>query len=194
MFAALICVVNCVPFTNVVANSVPFQRIFVLVTKLEPFTVSVKAGLPANVLVGDRLLSEGTGLVFVTVKLTGVEVPPPGAGLTTITGTLPAVAISAAVICAFTELELTKVVGRALPFHCATELVMKFVPLIVNSKAALPSTACAGERVVMAGTGLGPITVNGIGLDIPPPGAGLNTVTAGVPALTMSLAAILAVS
>ncbi len=48
-------------------------------TKLEPFTVSVKAPPPAVVAVGDRLESDGAGLAgFVTVKGRDPLVPPPG--------------------------------------------------------------------------------------------------------------------
>ena len=100
--------------------------------KLVPATVSVKAAAPANTLFGVRVVTAGNGLVLAIVKLTALEVPPPGAGLTTVTGLLPAVATSAAVICAFKVFELTKVVVRALPFHWTTDALMKLPPLSVN--------------------------------------------------------------
>jgi len=98
MSAAFICAVSCVAFTNVVARSAPFQRTFESTVKLDPPTVSVNALPPADALPGVRLLSTGTGFVLVIVKLRAGEVPPPGDGLTTVTGTLPDVATSAAVI------------------------------------------------------------------------------------------------
>ena len=48
--------------------------------KLPPFTVSVKAGLPATALLGERVLAVGTGLGAVMVNVSALEVPPPGAG------------------------------------------------------------------------------------------------------------------
>jgi len=192
--AAVICAVNWFAFTNVVTRSAPFQRTFESGMKLDPPTVSVKAEAPANTLFGVRVLRVGDGLVLAIVKLTALEVPPPGAGLTTVNGLFPAVATSAAVIWAFNILELTKVVARALPFHWTTEALMKLPPLSVNSNAALPSTTCEGDRLASVGTGFGPTTVSVTDPDMPPPGAGLKTVTAGVPALTTSAAVMAAVS
>ena len=52
--------------------------------KFEPVAVSVKDPLPAVLLLGLILLSEGEGLV--TVKFVELEVPPPGLGLRTVIG------------------------------------------------------------------------------------------------------------
>ena len=49
--------------------------------KLEPFTVSVKAALPALAEAGFKLVIAGTGLELWIVKLLVFEMPPPGAGL-----------------------------------------------------------------------------------------------------------------
>src|ERR1019366_3042854 len=46
-----------------------------------------------------------------------LDVPPPGAGLTTVTVAVPFVAMSAAGIAAFNFEALTKVVARGLPFQ-----------------------------------------------------------------------------
>jgi len=75
-----------------------------------------------------------------------------------------------------------------------SEALTKLVPLSVNSKAPLPPTTWAGERVVIDGTGFGPTTVSVVELEVPPPGAGLKTVTAGVPALATSAAVMAAVN
>ena len=65
-------------------------------TKAEPVTVSVKAGDPATNAFGAIDVRTGTGLLI--VKVSGLDVPPPGAGVETVTDAVPAVAISAAVI------------------------------------------------------------------------------------------------
>ena len=50
----------------------------------------MKAAPPAGVLVGASDVSAGTGFVAaLMVNDTAFEVPPPGAGFTTVTGTLP---------------------------------------------------------------------------------------------------------
>ena len=54
---------------------------------------------------GLRVVRVGTGLL--TVKLTALEVPPPGVGLKTVTGKVPAEAISAAVMAAVSWVGLT---------------------------------------------------------------------------------------
>ena len=65
--------------------------------KLVPFTLRVKAGPPAVAEEGLRLVVVGTGLSgTLIVKVWAFEVPPPGAGLNTVTLAVPAEAISAA--------------------------------------------------------------------------------------------------
>jgi len=144
-------------------------------------------------------------LKSVTVKLTELEVPPPGVGFTTVTAAVPALAISAAVIAAVSCVALTKVVVRALPFHCATELLMKFVPVSVNVNAAPPTPVEVGAIEVSVGTGFAAVIVNVNAFEVVPditpnglttPGTtvGVNTVTDAVPAAAMSDAGIAAVN
>jgi hypothetical protein len=45
------------------------------------------------------------------------------------------------------------------PPKLTTEAAMKFVPLIVSVKAALPATVLFGEIVVIVGAGLDPLDV-----------------------------------
>ena len=71
---------------------------------------------------------------------------------------------------------------------------MKPLPLTLRVNAALPETALAGESEVIDGSGLAPLIVKFVALDVPPPGAGLKTVTLAVPALAMSPAGTEAVS
>ncbi len=62
-------------------------------------------------------------------------------------------------------------------------------------KADPPAVADEGLRPVVVGTGLfAALIVKVWALEVPPPGAGLNTVTAAVPAVAMSEAGIAAVS
>ena len=81
---------------------------------------------------------------------------------------------------------------RATPFQFTTEVLTKFVPFTVNVKPAPPTVAELGERDVSVGTPLSIMNVCGVG-DMPPPGAGLNTVTGTVPPVTRSLLGTVAV-
>ena len=72
---------------------------------------------------------------------------------------------------------------------------MKLLPVTVRVKAGPPAVAEMGERVVMLGIGLlAGLMVKVWAEEVPPPGAGLKTVTEVVPAATMSVAGIAAVS
>lgn len=79
---------SCVALTKVVARALAPKLTNEVETKPVPFTVRVKAAPPALALVGEMVVIVGAGLF--TVKLTGLEVPPPGAGLVTVTLKLPA--------------------------------------------------------------------------------------------------------
>ena len=129
----------------------------------------------------------------VIVNVAELEVPPPGAGLNTVTLAVPPEAISALLICAVSCPLLTKVVVRGLPFQLTTELATKPVPFTVSTKLAPPTAVDEGLSVVIVGTGL-PVIVNVAELDVPPPGVGLNTVTLAVPADAISVLLICAVS
>jgi hypothetical protein len=63
--------VSCVALTKVVVRLPPFQLTTELDTKLEPFTVRVKAGPPAVALVGEIVLIAGVGFGG------GLDDPPP---------------------------------------------------------------------------------------------------------------------
>ena len=93
------------------------------------------------------------------VKLIALEVPPPGAGLVTVTAGTPVELMLAERMAAVNCVELTKVVAVADPPKLTTEAATKFVPLIVSVKAALPATVLFGEIVVIVGVGLDPLDV-----------------------------------
>ena len=71
----------------------------------------------------------------VTSKNAVFEVPPPGAGLNTVTEPEPAAARSGAVIAAVSCVLLTKVVVRAVPFQFTMEPETNPVPFTVSVKA-----------------------------------------------------------
>ena len=73
------------------------------------------------------------------------------------------------------------------------ELEMKLVPLTVKVKLLLPTTFEVGEKLVMVGTGL-LLTVNLWTFEVPPPGAGLNTVILNTPTAVRFEAGMTAVS
>ena len=98
-----------------VGRSDPFQRTTDPLTKFEPLTVRVKAGPPAVAEAGLMLASTGAGLMI--AKATSFELPPPGAGLKTVTEAEPAPATSLAGMDAVNRLPLAKLVARLLPFH-----------------------------------------------------------------------------
>lgn len=146
-------------------------------------------------------------LKSVIVNVNEFDVPPPGVGFTTVIAAVPLAAISAAVIAAVSEVALTNVVVRALPFHCAVDPLMKLVPVSVIVNAAPPAPVNVGEIAVSVGTGFGAVIVNVSAFDVTPDGnpcarafaplkttVGVNTCTDAVPAVAISAAVIAAVS
>src|SRR4030095_7511332 len=63
-----------------------------------------------------------------TVNVNGADVPPPGAGVKTVTATLPAVATSAPAIDARSCVALRNVVARSAPFQRMTHDRTKVLP------------------------------------------------------------------
>src|SRR6267143_5615650 len=185
-----IAAVSCVALTNVVVRVAPFHLTVLPLTKPVPDTVSVKAGPLTSALLGVRAVSVGAGLF--TVNVWAAEVQPPGAGVTTVICGVPAVATSAAAIAAVSWVALTNVVVRPAPFHCTLAPLTKLLPVTVRVKAAPPTVALGGESDVTVGPGL--VIVNVCAAEVPPPGAGVTTVTGGVPVAAMSAAGIAAVS
>jgi hypothetical protein len=138
--------------TKVVGRALPFQCTVESEVKFAPVTVNVKPAPPATAELGFTDATVGEGLP--TVKVSPLEVPPPGVGVETVTVAVPLAAMSALVICACSWVLDTKVVGRALPFHCTAEREVKFVPLTASVKLALPAGAELGLIDAAVGTGL----------------------------------------
>src|SRR3990172_2694501 len=87
------------------------------------------------------------------MKGSAFEIPPPGAGLKTVTCAVPVVATSLAGMDAWSCVALTKVVVRSAPFQRTTEDEMKLLPVTVRVKAGPPAVALLGERELRMGVG-----------------------------------------
>src|SRR3989449_1800392 len=88
------------------------------------------------------------------VNAAGAEVPPPGAGLTTVTLAMPAAAMSVAGIVAASWVGETNVVARAAPFQFTVELLTKSPPVTVSVAAGPPAVAPDGVMLPRTGTRL----------------------------------------
>ena len=122
-----------------------------------------------------------------TCTVCGAVVPPPGAGLNTVSCAAPGVATSAAAMLTASRDALRRVVGRSAPFQRTTALVANPLPYTIRVKPEPPAAAPYEERSVAAGTGF--ITVSGDAFEVPPPGAGFTTARLSVPAAVRSFAA-----
>src|SRR5580658_6329928 len=93
--------------------------------------------------VGKTEATVGVGLAVIANE-TEEDVPPPGAGVTTVTAVVPVLVRSDARIAAVNCVELTKVVTRFVPFHCTCEVAMNPLPFTVKVKAPELIAAAAG--------------------------------------------------
>jgi len=140
-------------------NAVPFQKIVVL-PRPPPVTTRRKLKPPATAVFGEMELMEGVPGVLVILKVRAAEVPPPGAGLKTVTGAvLPNVkfenwANSVEERMTVSWVGLTNVVGRFIPFHCTNEPRKKPDPFTVNTVSGLKRGADVGDIELSTGAGL----------------------------------------
>lgn len=154
---------------NVVGSGVA-SAIATEVAKLTPNAATMDSGASSA---PKKLAAETLATGLAMVKVCALEVPPPGAGVTTVTATVPAVAMSAAKIAAVNCVALTNCVVRGLPFQFTVEVAVKFVPLTVRGKAAPPATATLGLIEVVVGVGaITGLIVNVAAGEEPPPGDG----------------------
>ena len=109
----------------------------------EPVTVSVNA--PDDTLADAGRIEASAGVGFAVIaNETEEDVPPPGAGVTTVTAAVPVLLRSDARIAAVNCVALTKVVTRLAPFHCTCEVAMKPLPFTVKVNAPELMAAAAG--------------------------------------------------
>lgn len=95
---AVIEALSCVPLRKVVVRFRPFHCTCEVLTNPLPFTASEKPAELAAMAAGARPRTAGKGLL--TTNDAALDVPPAGAGLMTVTVSVPALARSAAVIAA----------------------------------------------------------------------------------------------
>jgi hypothetical protein len=96
MSAAVMATCKLVLETNVVERVLPFHWTVDVGMKFVPVTFNVKPAPPAPVELGFKDATVGEGLP--TVKVSALEVPPPGVGVETVTEDVPLAAMSALVI------------------------------------------------------------------------------------------------
>jgi hypothetical protein len=174
--------VSWLALTKVVARAAPFQRTTAPAAKLLPFTVRVKAAAPAIAELGlSEVIAGGEAIVNDKPLL---ATPPES----TVTVAVPAAAIRVAGTAAVSWLVLTKVEVSAVPFQRTAAPDTKPLPFTVRVNAAPPAIAEFGLREVIAGAAA---IVNGDALVVIP---AESTVTEALPAATIRLAAIGAVS
>jgi hypothetical protein len=149
---------NCVALTNVVVLADPFHLTADPLMNPLPVTARVKARPPAVAVDGAKAVIEGDGLLMVNGEL--LQVPPPGAGLETVTWAVPAEAISVTRMAACNCVALMNVVVLADPFHLTVDPLMNPLPLTASVKARPPAVAVDGAKAVIEGDGLaGALTV-----------------------------------
>src|SRR4051812_26557795 len=146
--------VICVGETTVVGRDDPSYCASELPKKLAPVSVIVVAPLPAATLEGVTLASVGAAGGAVTESPTAGDVPPPGAGVNTVTIGVAIVATSAAIIAAVRRVPETNAVTRSTPFTRTADAETNPLPSIVRENDPLPAATLEGLSAVIAGAGL----------------------------------------
>lgn len=118
------------------------------------------------------------------MNVDAAEVPPPGAGLVTVTCAVPLVTRSAAGMTALKTEPLRYVVAKGMPFQFTIEAGANPVPPTFIVTACEPITALFGDNDTITGTAY--FTAILIALLVPPPGAAFTTVKLPVPEVATS--------
>ena len=122
---------TCLLFRPTTRSALP--SLVKLPTATAPALVTLPSTANATVVAGTRMGNN-----------TALEGPPPGAGLTTVTLAVAALATSAAPMVARTWLAETNVVFLGEPFQRTTAPATKFVPRTVRVKALCPGWTLEG--------------------------------------------------
>src|SRR5882672_549499 len=112
--------------------------------------------LPRSALSGRLKVSRNTPLGSSTEKYWTLAVPPPGAGLKTVTCTVPVTLRSVAGIAAVSWVADPNVVVRSVPFQRTTEPGTNPVPVTIRVNPGDPAMTDAGTSPDVAGVGLPP--------------------------------------
>jgi hypothetical protein len=99
-----------------------------------------------------------TATTTTTLSITGLEVPPPGAGVVTSTPTLPAFANCAAVTTALNCVPLPYVVASPVLPNSTTDCGVNPVPVTVSVVFPLPAFTVAGAMELTTGAGFTMVT------------------------------------
>jgi len=174
--------VNCAALTKLVASALPFHWTTAPERKPVPLTVRVNAGPPSNAELG---LSELITCAAEMVKLALVEVT---LFSTTVTVTVPGVAMRLAVTWAVNCAALTKVVVSAVLFQWTTAVEINPAPFTVSVKEGPPAATELGLSEMITGP------EEMVKVAFPDVTPFSTTVTFTVPGSAMRLAATCAVS
>ncbi len=98
------------------------------------------------------VFTDSVGLAPI-VNVNDAEVPPPGAGVNTVTWAVPTAAMSAAPIAACSWVAARNVVARSDPFQRTTDAFVNDEPFTVSVNAWLPAAAAIGNIDDTTGTG-----------------------------------------
>ena len=144
-------------------------------------TVRTKGPPPAAALAGTSELIDGAGNDVGATMVKGRELEL-ATLLETKTNAVPRAAVSAYVMAAVSCVPLTNVVGRGEPFQFTTESLVKIVPVPAVTVRVKPVGLQYGVESVFVVDAESDAMVKGeivneIAADVPPPGAGVNTVT-----------------
>src|SRR5258708_36672710 len=131
---------------------------------------------------GVRVIAPGTGLLIAIAD--DAEMPPPGAGLTAVMPSEPALARSADGSATFMAVALINVAGRDAPFTSTPVPGTKPVPTRSPIVAADPAFNALGERDATEGAGFA--TTRAIVPEAPPPGCGFPALSSTGAALKKS--------
>ena len=115
---------------------------------------------------GVRVIAPGAGLLIAIAD--DAEMPPPGAGLTAVMPSEPALARSAGVSVTVIAVVLVTVAGRDAPFTSTPVPATKPVPAMFTVVAADPAFNALGERDATVGAGF--VTTRAMVPEAPPPG------------------------
>jgi hypothetical protein len=126
----------------------PFHCTTEFASKPLPVNVTV-ACFPVTTFLG--LTSERTGWGLFTLKVTALDVPPPGEGLKTVIWFAALAASAEEGTLAVISVELTRAETSACPFQLTIVADVKPVPLISSVTAAAPAVMFAGLTLAIVG-------------------------------------------
>jgi hypothetical protein len=126
---------SCVLLMRKELRTLPFAVPSDLETNPVPFTVMARVLLPAKTPVGEIEVTTGTGLFTgLMVSVSELEVPPPGAGVTTRTVIVPGNRMSLGKTIVVKRPPLKKIVARGFPFNSTTDWGAKPLPFTERVK------------------------------------------------------------